>query len=270
MINIHINGKKPLILIDGSYYVFNRYFATYKWFMFQKKEIDIEKILENEEYIEAFNKHLESDFKKIQKKLKTDLNNIIICMDCLRYNIWRNEIYPEYKATRNTKTNFNKDIFKIFNEKIKELRIMKISLDKLEGDDMIYLLQNKINELNNNQNIIIITNDNDYLQLSKKNLKIINMQFKDICLRGTLNPKIDLLLKIIHGDKSDNISKILQGLSKEKALKIALMEESDRIKYLIENKAIEKYELNKKLISFDYIPIELIELFNNYYNISII
>ena len=114
MINFKINSNKPIIIIDGSYYIFNRYFATYKWFQFQDKIIDISNEEDNQIFIQAFIKHMKNDFIKIVKKLKTINDNIIICMDCPRNTIWRNKIFPNYKLSRNQKINFNKDVFKYF------------------------------------------------------------------------------------------------------------------------------------------------------------
>lgn len=269
MINIKINSNKPIIIIDGSYYIFNRYYATYKWFQFQDKHLDVDNLLDNEEFIMAFTRHMNNDFLKIQKKLKTTLNNILICMDCPRIDIWRNEIYPDYKATRTNKINFNKNIFNIFYDYIKDNKISILSYDNLEGDDVIYLLQKKIIDINDNVNIIIITNDNDYLQLISKNIKIINMQFKDISLRGTLNPKIDLLFKVIFGDKSDNIPKINTGLTKDKALKLALNDE-ERDKYILDNNLKNKFDINMTLICLDRIPEKLCKNFYKYLNIHIL
>jgi hypothetical protein len=47
------------------------------------------------------------------------------------------------------------------------------------------------------------------------------------------------------------------------------MTEEERVKYLTSINAIDKYSLNKKLIDLNEIPIELINNFNQYYNIII-
>jgi hypothetical protein len=93
------------------------------------------------------------------------------------------------------------------------------------------------------------------------------MQFKDLTLRITNSPEVELLFKIIYGDKSDNIQKIQQGLNKEGALKLAMMNEGDRNKYLMEHKIMDKYMLNKRLVDLREIPKKLIIEFNNRYNI---
>jgi hypothetical protein len=101
------------------------------------------------------------------------------------------------------------------------------------------------------------------------NVKIFNMQLKDLSLKINYNPKTELLLKIIIGDKSDNIPKIQAGMRKDNALKIALMSDDDRIKYLTSHNILDMYNLNKKLIDLNEIPEIIVKNFYEYYNISI-
>ena len=135
---ISLNNSKPIIIIDSGYYVFYRYFATYKWYMFQKKEFT------EEEFNKSFIKHMEADIKKITKKWKTDISNVIFGIDCPRAKIWRNDIFSEYKATRTRNINFNQNIFKIFYDYIENKNILKLCLDRFEADDIIYLIYNKL------------------------------------------------------------------------------------------------------------------------------
>jgi len=266
-------SKNNIILIDSSYYVFHRYFATYRWFSFQKIDVSVDDIVNNEIFITAFYKHINNDIKKICKKWNTTKDNIVFCVDCQRTEIWRNDIYDTYKATRVQKTNFNKKIFSLFNDYIDSLNFKYISQNRLEGDDVIYLSQKMIKgELetlkNKDINVVIITNDNDFLQLVDSQVQVYNMQFKELMKRGYNNPKIDLLFKAIYGDKSDNISKIGSGITKEKALMISNMTEGEREKYIKECGYEDKFILNMKLISFEYIPKEYTEIFSN--NVKIV
>ena len=162
---IKINKNNNIVLIDCSYYILHRYFATMRWYKFQKDfiEIDVNKNIDNQVFINAFCKHIENDIKKICKIWKTKINNIILCNDCLRSNIWRNDIYDKYKATRNIKNNFNKNIFSIFNEYIKKIGLQSIQSDRLEGDDIIYLTpdgetlkQQTANELSLKGNLLLL------------------------------------------------------------------------------------------------------------------
>jgi 5'-3' exonuclease len=266
MNTIYFN-KNNIILIDSSYYVFHRYFATYRWFSFQNIDVSVEDITSNEVFITAFYKHINNDIKKICKKWNTNKDNILFCVDCLRTEIWRNDIYDTYKATRVQKNNFNKKIFSIFSDYVNSLGFKYISQSRLEGDDVIYLSQKMIKTQletlkNNDISVVIITNDNDFLQLVDKQVHVYNMQFKELMKRGYNNPKIDLLFKAIYGDKSDNISKIGAGITKEKALMISNMADSDREKYIKDSGYEDKFLLNMKLISFENIPTEYTEIFN--------
>jgi 5'-3' exonuclease len=266
MNTIYFN-KNNIILIDSSYYVFHRYFATYRWFSFQNIDVSVEDITSNEVFITAFYKHINNDIKKICKKWNTNKDNILFCVDCLRTEIWRNDIYDTYKATRVQKNNFNKKIFSIFSDYVNSLGFKYISQSRLEGDDVIYLSQKMIKTQletlkNNDISVVIITNDNDFLQLVDKQVHVYNMQFKELMKRGFNNPKIDLLFKAIYGDKSDNISKIGAGITKEKALMISNMADSDRDKYIKDSGYEDKFLLNMKLISFENIPTEYTEIFN--------
>lgn len=262
MFDITISKEKTLILIDASYYVFYRFFATLKWYNIQKKEFT-----ENE-FNNSFLKHLSSDLKKITKKWKTNTDNVIFCLDCARSKIWRNEYFKEYKNGRVLNINFNQNIFNIFYNYLKEKNLNTANCDKLEADDVIYLTHKAIK--NKVDNIVIITNDNDYLQLITNNTEIINMQFKNILNRTKLTTsKSILIFKALLGDKSDNIPKIGTGINKENATKMANDEEMLK-NWLDINDLNDKYNFNLKLISFEYIPLELQNNFKNLYNLIII
>ena len=70
--SIYINNNKPVILIDQSYYIFNRYFASLSWFRKQidEDELDFNKLTQNDEFILAFFRHFENDITKLIKKFK--------------------------------------------------------------------------------------------------------------------------------------------------------------------------------------------------------
>ena len=269
-------NKNNIVLIDSSYYVFHRYFATYRWFSFQNMDVAVDDIVNNEVFITAFYKHINNDIKKICKKWNTSKDNIVFCVDCQRTDIWRNDIYDTYKATRVQKTNFNKKIFSIFSDYTNSLGFKYISQSRLEGDDVIYLTQKMAKtaiaaiaaSAASDIKVIIITNDNDFLQLVDTQTLVYNMQFKELMKRGFNNPKVDLLFKAIYGDKSDNITKIGAGITKEKALMISNMTDEDREKYIKECGYEDKFRLNMKLISFENIPKEYTEIF--YDNVKII
>jgi len=236
---IYMNDK-PLILIDCSYYIFYRYFATLKWYSLQGLSFNNEKL--NQDYLDAFKKHVQNDLKKIKKKYKTIEKNIIFGLDCSREDIWRNEYHDNYKGKRITNINFNKEIFTYFKENLmNELNLNLLSGDNLEGDDVIAILHEQLV----NKEKIIITNDNDYIQLIDKKTKIVNMQFKDIVDRLEIELENHLILKALIGDKSDNIKKI-GNINKKQAIELSKMLDNELKEWLVNN--------NIRLIDFKYIP----------------
>jgi len=254
MWTIDINNNYPIILIDCSYYIFHRYFATKKWFKFKDIEIDPVDIENNDIFLEAIKKHFNNDIKKIIKKYKTIIDNIYFCLDCPRQNIWRNDLYTDYKSGRVQSDQFNKKIFDIFINKF-NISISMIYSNKLEADDVVAIIHKNIRNYNNKK-IIIITNDNDYIQLFDDYTEIVNMNFKNIILRNKeISINNYLISKILLGDKVDNIKKI--GKINKNDIK-EIFKNNNLNDWLQLNNLNEEYEKNMKLIDFNYIPIELI------------
>lgn len=281
MTEILCKKDAPYLLIDTSYYVFYRYFATLRWFTFQQPKneetgvsvpIDYDTLHENEEFIAAFKKHMKAEFIKLQKKWKVPFENIIFCNDCPRNEIWRCTLYPEYKGGRVLAAHFNRGIFPMFYEFLCIEGIRFVECNNLEADDMVWILSNMIHSDNVSpeSRIIIITNDNDYLQMKAPHIEIYNVQGKgtDLCTRSMGDPITDLYMKICTGDKSDNIPPICQKIGTVTAENFAKMTEDERNAW-IDTKGAEcrsQFELNKRLISFTEIPCEHITAVHNKYS----
>lgn len=263
MQKIRLSKNTNVILVDASYYVFYRFFATYRWFTFQNMTHAPDDMINNKIFMDAFYKHVQNDLNKICKKWGSNIQNIIFCMDCMRCDIWRNDIYKDYKALRHQNQKFDRRIFPIFYDHISSLNIQTLNSERLEADDIIYLTQKQlVKHLKSSKKVIIISNDGDFMQLASDQVNIFNMQLKELKTRGSGNPYTDLLIKAIYGDKSDNIHKIAPGITKEKALSIANLPESERIEYLKTNMMYDNFLFNIKLISFENIPLEYVSKFN--------
>ena len=92
-----------MIFLDISYYTFYRYYSIVRWFGFAHKDVE-----EPEDYIpmnylwkdiKRHIGHLMIKFKKI-KKYKLSEHQILIARDCHRKDIWRKNLFPDYKAIR--------------------------------------------------------------------------------------------------------------------------------------------------------------------------
>jgi 5'-3' exonuclease len=171
---------------------------------------------------------------------------------------WRKELCPEYKANRAAKREqsvVNFDVFfpvatEFFETLHKCFRnIPFIRVPRAEADDCIATIVKNKPEWD----IINISSDKDFYQLFKyanySQYDAVKHEFVQC-----LNPEHALLLKIITGDKSDNIAGLKRGIGPVKALKI-INEDVD--KWVKEENLKEKYELNTKLISFNCIPKEI-------------
>jgi 5'-3' exonuclease len=258
------------LLLDTSYIIFYRYFALLQWWKLAKKDIALpENPSECPEFVEKFTKLFLEQINTIKKKLKIHKEEckVIAARDCPRKEIWRNELFPQYKESRYKDDAFmGGEFFKLvyandFLEKAGVEYIFKYN--KLEADDIVAITKNYIRKKYPEATIYIITNDQDYLQLSDENTKLFNLQFKNLLDNKKVFPEADknLFYKIVLGDKSDCIPPILSGCGpkttekyyENKELFLKALEKTEGAK--------ERYELNKKLVSFSEIPCELLENF---------
>jgi len=269
---------KIFILVDTSYWIFYRYYAILQWWNHAKTKQPLpENHIENEEFLEKFTKtFLESLelFKKKQKlhkqRNKSALNTTIIAVrDCPRKDIWRNTLYEHYKGTRTQDNSFNgapffKYIYQNNNQKLYEAGVNHIlQFPNLEADDIIALTKNHIRAKYPDAKIYIIANDHDYLQLLDYQTEIINFQYKFLkeAKKVFTEPAKNLFYKIVLGDKSDNIMPVFKKCGPKTCEMYYANKEAFKEALLKEVGAQEKYELNKKLVSFEEIPHTLIESF---------
>ena len=261
------------IFVDGSYYCFYRYYALLQWWKNAFPEELLEDPYQNEVFVEKFKKTFVDNLEQIPKKLKIhkDQNKpiLIVGKDCKRENIWRNDIFPKYKATR---TNGAEDGFMggpFFKMAYEESLFQKggakaiLKHPRLEADDCIALSVKYLVSKYPLCRIFIITSDKDYLQLNSDRVQLYNLAFKNLAegKTATGNAKLDLKIKIIMGDQSDNIPSVFPKCGIKTAQK-CIEDESFFKKKMGDNKEYyEQYQLNEQLVDFDKIPIHYVEEF---------
>lgn len=284
------------LCIDLSYYIFYRFHSTWTWFSFKNKE-DAKNVLnpyENDEFREKFREMFVSKMKELpyslgilpkpkkQRKTKTQVEipketielKVYISKDCIREDIWRTKLFPDYKGNRvynnedpKNPWNFFKMVYR--EELYKEAFPDCVFLEHphLEADDCIALTVKQLQETHENPDITIITSDMDYLQLMKTpNIQIYTLQEKPLKTEksSTGNAELDLELKICMGDVSDNISPIKKRFGRKKYIELLKSRESFEA-FLDTHSIRENYEFNKTLVSFDKIPLELQKEFYSKY-----
>jgi 5'-3' exonuclease len=262
--NIHINVDQDCLFFDMSYCIFYRYYATFNWLKkFKESDVKACDIMEDETFMDKYPKLFEKAICDLVKLHKIKWENVFIVKDCIRDTIWRNDHFENYKGSRDDKLEtFNKDIFKytystFLPELKKKFNFNIINHDRLEADDVIALSKNYIRNLNSHSTIIIITNDNDYIQLLDNNTIIKNLQGKELRSRINVSPEMYLKIKVLFGDRSDNIPSIMKKVGIKTAEKLA--ENDDNFQKFCQKNpdALKQYNLNKLLIDFNGIPNDL-------------
>jgi 5'-3' exonuclease len=272
-INMNVSNSNPtFIFIDGSYYFFYRYHSLLNWWKnaYPEESDVLQNPYQNDKFVDKFKKTFIDSIKKIPKNIKLDKSItpiIIVGKDCKRDNIWRNQLFPNYKANRLQNDGFmGEPFFKMVYEDnlfIEGGAQTILQHPKLEADDCIAIYVKYLLNTYSSCNIYIITSDKDYLQLAQERVQIYNLAFKKLREQksSTGDPKCDLFCKILTGDPSDNISSVFPRCGHKTAIKY--FQNKDLLKQkLQESEAYQTaYELNTKIIDFNNIPEELVQEF---------
>jgi len=271
-----MSTNPTFIFIDGSYFCFYRYHSLMTWWKnaYPEQSDVLLDPYQNQQFVDKFKKTFVENVAKIPKSLKLDKSDkpiIIVGRDCKRENIWRNELFPNYKGTRakGSEDGFmGGPFFKMAYEEKLFIQGGARSIlkhPKLEADDCIAISVKHLLKEYPACNIYIITSDKDYLQLAEERVHLYNLAFKDLTEQKscTGDANCDLFCKIVTGDVSDNIPSVFPKCGPKTALKY--FENRDLFeKKLLESTAFQtQYELNRKIIDFNYIPEELVNEFMN-------
>ena len=256
------------ILIDGSYFVFYRYFALNVWWKNAKsgEKPDIS-CNDDPEFLEKFKKTFDYRMSEIEDCLGLENAIKMVAVDCKRSDIWRNLLYPDYKITRTRDDAFGvSKFFKLtYEEKLFEAAgaDAMLSYEHLEADDCIAITVKHIRETYPEAHIWIIANDHDYLQLQGEHVHLRNLKYQDLVKskNSSGNPEKDLFCKIVGGDKSDNIPSIFKKCGIKTARKYYHDQELFYKAIEASPNAEELYYMNQLLVDFNYIPPDLVEGF---------
>jgi 5'-3' exonuclease len=261
------------IFIDGSYFNFYRYCALLSWWKnaFPEHLDEIIEPFQNTQFVAKFRKLFVENVKGLPKKLNLSgsHNIIIVGKDCKRENIWRSTLFPAYKGTRDNspesgfkggpffKMVYEDDLFLEGGAKA------VLKHPSLEADDCIAISTKLLLEKYPTCSIYIITGDKDYLQLASSRVHLFNLAFKRLNeQKSSYNDAAkDLFCKIVTGDPSDNIPPIFKGCGPKTAVKYFENRESFLSKLEADPEAKKRYELNRTLVDFNYIPEHLVQEF---------
>jgi len=168
-----------------------------------------------------------------------DPTKVVIVFDGVGGSSARRNLFPAYKANRNTSRMTNYSIFSSKDEETESINnqisrliqylqclpVTVISIDGLEADDIIGYLANKFQAYEETARVTIMSADKDFLQLvsdkvhcySPTKKKIYTP--KDVLEEFGVSSNNFLNYKILMGDQSDNIPGIT-GLGPKKLIKL--------------------------------------------------
>ena len=261
---VTLDPSQRVLLIDTSYVTFYRYFAVLGWMKHRKELPPQEELHNDDDFMNQYEKTYEDMLVALVKKYRVSWSNVVLCLDSPRVDIWRFDHYHEYKCGRTCK--FNQAIWKYtFASIIPRLEAMygfqTFSSGRLEADDIVAICVETIKEHTADYDVVIITNDNDYIQLYERDkVNIFNLQNKDIVDRladRLVDPRMYLTIKCITGDKSDYIPSIKKGVGPKTAAHYADDTQAFEAFLAAHPDAQERYEANRTLIDFTRIPADL-------------
>lgn len=255
------------ILIDGSYFIYYRYYSLKNWWKNAKRVTETNIPYDNERFIEKYRTTFTKKISEIKNIYSPNENSIILIgKDCPSKDIWRRNIFPEYKHGRKNDDSGVGSSFKLtYDENLFTIGGANAILydHELEADDCIAITSKHITHNYPDSKIHIITSDMDYLQLSNDNTYIYNLQGKPLTdsKQSFNDPTKDLFCKIVSGDKSDNIQSVFERCGQKTAEKYYENPDLFQDKLNKDSSAKERYERNKLIIDFNYIPKALEERF---------
>ena len=252
-----------LLIADASYMVFYTYYAILKFYKsYFNENPDIPNIMNSPLFTSKFRRMFRRKIIEIATDHGVPLTNVVFATDCDRESIWRRGVYPEYKASRAPKSEFNPRAFdftfgSIIPALCEEHGMSTIKVARAEADDIAGVLHRYVRGIGDTK-VVIITNDNDYIQLADPNTVITNLAREDVCARKceTLTPEEYLLCKVLCGDKSDNLPGAVPRCGMKTAEK--LVRNKDKLdKAIKDNDAYKRFEMNRDLMDLARVPEEI-------------
>lgn len=203
--------NKRLLIIDGSSLFFRAFYALP--LLKTKKGLYTNAIY-------GFVMMLENAIEKI------DPSNLVVCFD-MKGKTFRNDIYNEYKGTRQKTPSELEQQFPLVRDILKMMNIKVLESPIYEADDIAGTLSKKASE--EGYETYLLTGDKDYYQLVDENTKVLltrkGIKEMDIVSVESIKEDFEITpeqfidLKGLMGDNSDNIPGV-PGVGEKTGLKL--------------------------------------------------
>ncbi len=185
--------KDPIILVDGSSYLYRAYHA-------------LPPLITSSNQPTGAIKGVVSMIKRIL--IDHPNSPVAVIFDAKGKN-FRHEMYPDYKANRPPMPKDLVEQIEPIHKIIKLLGIQLISIPGVEADDVIGTLADQATE--KNLDTVISTGDKDMTQLVSKNVKVVNtmsgelLDKKGVTKKFGVPPSLIVDYLALIGDTSDNV-----------------------------------------------------------------
>ena len=219
------------------------------------------------------------------KKFRKEYGEMVIACDSK--NVWRREVFPNYKAGRKaTREKSEHDWDTIFSmlhtikDEIRSFLPYKvIELETAEADDIIATLvkrtQNQVGP-NHEKKVLILSGDKDFIQLHGPNVKQYNPVLNKFVGKGE-DPTIYIKEHILKGDRSDGIPNVLsddnvfiEGRRQRPLSKKKIESWVNEVFMTFTEEEQKNYNRNRKLIDLSCIPPELEEkIINEFIDVKV-
>jgi 5'-3' exonuclease len=212
------------------------------------------------------------------KKFRKEYGEMVIACDSK--NVWRREVFPNYKAGR--KANREKSdhdwnaIFTMLGNIKSEIReflpYKVLELETAEADDIIAAIvrrvQNRVGP-NHLKKILILSGDKDFIQLHNEWVKQYNPVLNKYVGKDE-NPALYIKEHILKGDRSDGVPNVLsddnvfiEGRRQKPLSRKKIDSWLEEVFMTMTEEEEKNYNRNKKLIDLTCIPLELEDKINN-------
>ena len=215
------------------------------------------------------------------KKFRKEYGEMVIACDSK--NVWRREVFPNYKAGRKAnraKSEHDWDaIFSMLHNIKDEIRnflpYKVIEIETAEADDIIATLVNRLQRRtgpNHAKKVLILSGDKDFIQLQNDNVRQYNPVLSKFVGKGE-TPSIYIKEHILKGDRSDGVPNVLsddnvfvEGRRQRPLSKKKIEAWVNEVFMTFTEEEQKNYNRNRKLIDLSCIPPELEAKIMNEFN----
>jgi len=186
----------------------------------------------------------------------------VVMMDCPRADIWRRDLHPEYKGSRAKPGDLPGNLFPHFHGVVvpalrAEVGMRVVGCPRAEADDVAEVLCRWAAPLG--YDVVVVTGDADLAQLVRPGVRVVDLKGVDVlekaCKKAgcAVDAGTYLALKLLVGDKGDNIAAVRPRMGPKTALKVV----RDLDAALADPPTRARHELNRTLMDLAAMPADV-------------